>query len=161
VVEDGEIIGIDSDLQCVSFARGRVREKAGGDTRIAVRQIDFGARGIPDIGKFDLITCMLGTLSHFGWGRNQSFDDLLQYVLKRMADLLTEDGILILGTWSEHACNNRDMLGIYPDSDRRRLADWTPGVSELKDRLDHAGLAILWEGTPENRLNMFAYRKGA
>jgi SAM-dependent methyltransferase len=159
VVKDGKIIGIDSDPQCISFAGGRVREKAGGDRRIDIQQIDFGAREIPDIGKFDLITCMLGTLSHFGWGRNQEFDDLLQHVLRRMADLLTEGGILILGIWSEYACKNRHMLGIYHDGDRQRLAQWTPGTSELKKRLDHAGLTFLHEDKPENRLDMFTYQK--
>jgi hypothetical protein len=81
-------------------------------------------------GEFDLITCMLGTLSHFGWDRSRTHEDRIQRALARMATLLSSKGLLFLGTWSEYACNNLNMLGIYRQGDRKRLAEWSSGAAE-------------------------------
>ena len=161
VVQGGEILGVDDDPDAVRFARGQCRDRAPGDTRIKIQQIDFAARDIPDIGgKFNLITCMLGTLSHFGWDKNTSFEDTLQLVLGRFAGLLSREGLLVLGNWSQNAKNKQELLSIYRTSDRRRLAAWTPDTDELKERLNIAGFVVLEQNQLiTGRLDLFVCQR--
>jgi hypothetical protein len=158
VADAGTILGVDEDFDCVRFAQFNVERQYPEDKRITIRQTDFTARGATLGGPFDLITCMLGTLSHFGWDRQQDgrrpFDDTLQTSLSRMAELLSESGLLLLGTWSEYACENLAMLDIYRESDRSRLASWTPKVDELRARLEEAGLQVVSHVQPELRLDL-------
>ncbi len=158
VVADGEIIGIDNDEECVKLAK----VKSSVDARTRILNIDFSEKEIQQLGEFDLITCMLGTMSHFGWDKNSTYSDTLQRMLERISTLLTQDGILILSIWSEHACKNLHMIDIYRKSDRQRLAEWTPNVTELKNRLDILTISILREIRVEPRLNIFiCKRKGS
>jgi predicted nucleotide-binding protein len=159
VVDDGQIVGIDEDPDCVRFARANLERECPDDERVSIERHDFLA---PDIGVepgFDLITCMLGTIAHFGWDRPTSgapnlASDQTQLALERMAGLLAPDGLLILGSWSEEACRQRDMLRIYRASDKARLARWTPPLPELKQRLVQAGLRVTKECQPEERLDL-------
>ncbi|MGH3834494.1 MAG: TIR domain-containing protein [Pseudonocardiaceae bacterium] len=155
VVSDGEIIAIDEDYDCFRFAEASRERQCPKDHRIKMMLGDFGAAHLQFDGPFDLITCMLGTLSHFGWRRYEAkpFADMLQAALVRMASLLSDDGILILGTWSEHAKRETRMLKIYRQMDRRRLAQWTPGLEELNARLEQAGLRVTEKSQPEVRLD--------
>jgi hypothetical protein len=163
VVPQGTILGIDEDFDCVRFAQFNKDRQFPDDKRIAIQQADFTATSTTLGGApFDLITCMLGTLSHFGWDRRSSrapFSDTLQSSLSRMAELLTESGLLLLGTWSKYACQNLAMLGIYRESDRSRLARWTPEVDELQTRLEEAGLQITSHVQPELRLDLLVCRR--
>lgn len=155
VVSDGEIIAIDEDYDCFRFADASRERQCPKDHRIKMTLGDFGAAQLQFDGPFDLITCMLGTLSHFGWQRDAAkpFADLLQAALVRMVSLLSDDGLLILGTWSGHAKRKMSMLKIYRQMDRRRLAQWTPGRDELNERLTQAGLRVTEESQPEVRLD--------
>lgn len=154
VTPTGKILGVDEDYDCVRFAQANIERKCPDEKRIEVLQRDFVAREVGIRGKFDLITCMLGTLSHFGWDRSRTYDDCIQRALVRMAALLSDEGLLFLGTWSEYACKNRNMLGIYRQGDRERIADWTPGATELEDRLRAAGLKVVGQVQPEMRLDL-------
>jgi SAM-dependent methyltransferase len=163
---DGVVIGIDDDSDCLRFARANVAVKCRNDARVQIKKCDFAATQLTNVdGRFDLITCMLGTLSHFGRGRGRPpiapSGDLLQRTLERLAGLLTPDGLLILGTWSEHACDTREMLGIYKESDRQRLAEWTPTAAELTTRLRAARLEVIEEAQPEVRLDLHVCRPAA
>ncbi len=159
----GRIVGIDDDPDCVRFAKSNVAQKANGDPRIEIKLEDFTASDLNFRDNFDLITCMLGTLSHLGREKtraiNGAFDDRLQRSLARMASLLRSDGLLILGTWSEHACATRHMLSIYRDIERQRLAEWTPNVKELRLRLRQAGLEVVEEAHPDIRLDFTVCRR--
>jgi hypothetical protein len=62
--------------------------------------------------------------------------------------------LLFLGTWSEYACKNRKMLGIYSQVDRERLAEWSPTTAELEKRLTAVGLKIVERVQPELRLDL-------
>ena len=154
IEEGGRIVGVDNNQTCVSFAKSRVREMANDELRIHIIKQDFLKLRSLDIGKFDLITVMLGTLSHFGYDKNDRHDDTLQHALENMADLLSEDGILVLSNWSEQACATRDMLGIYDDAERACLASWTANTWELDERLHRVGLSILKEIPVEDRLKI-------
>jgi SAM-dependent methyltransferase len=160
---EGHVIGIDDDPDCIRFAKSNVQQKAGDDPRIEIRLEDFTASDLNLRDNFDLITCMLGTLSHLGREKTRAigglFSDRLQQSLERMASLLRNDGLLILGTWSEHACATRHMLSIYRDIERQRLAEWTPNAKELRLRLRQAGLEIVEEAHPDIRLDFTACRR--
>ncbi len=163
--EHGSVIGIDDDMDCLRYAVPNVAKQCGNDPRIAIQKVDFTAPDMTLRGRNDLITCMLGTLSHFARGRDRSWmassskSDLLQRTIERMAALLAEGGLLILSTWSEIACASGHMLGIYRESERRRLADWTPAISELHERLVRAGLDIVEYAQPEVRLDLTVCRR--
>ena len=154
VTLNGKILGVDEDYDCIRFAQANVERKCPDEKRIEISQRDFVAREAGIRGKFDLITCMLGTLSHFGWDRSRSYEDRLQKALTRMATLLNDKGLLFLGTWSEYACKNRKMLGIYSQGDRERLAEWSPDAAELEKRLTAAGLKVVERVQPELRLDL-------
>ncbi|MGH8603796.1 MAG: class I SAM-dependent methyltransferase, partial [Gammaproteobacteria bacterium] len=154
VTPTGRVIGVDEDYDCVRFAQANIERKCPDEKRIEILQCDFVARALGIKGEFDLITCMLGTLSHFGWDRSRTYEDCIQRALARMATLLTDEGLLFLGTWSEYACKNYNMLGIYRQEDRQRLAEWTPSTAELEDRLRSVGLRIIGQVQPELRLDL-------
>ncbi len=154
VTQTGKILGVDEDYDCVRFAQANIEQKCPDEERIEISQCDFVAREVGIKGEFDLITCMLGTLSHFGWDRSRTYEDSIQRALARMASLLSGEGLLFLGTWSEYACKNRNMLGIYRQGDRARLAEWTPRATELEDRLRSVGLNVVGQVQPEMRLDL-------
>jgi hypothetical protein len=154
VTPTGKMLGVDEDYDCVRFAQANIERKCPDEERIEILQCDFVAREVGIKGEFDLITCMLGTLSHFGWDRSRTYEDCIQRALARMATLLSGEGLLFLGTWSEYACKNRNMLGIYRQEDRQRLAEWTPSPAELEGRLRSAGLRVVGQVQPELRLDL-------
>lgn len=156
-VPSGELIGIDDDPDCVRFAQASLERRFPGDERIRIEHVDFSSDRLPR-GDFDLVTCMLGTLSHFGWDRKLSRNDNLQSIIQRMREILADDGVLLLGTWSQFARDQRRLLGIYQDSDRERLARWTPPVDELHDRLRQARFEIELFEKPEARLDLTVCR---
>ncbi|MGE0812976.1 MAG: TIR domain-containing protein [Vicinamibacterales bacterium] len=162
---DGSVVGIDEDVDCVRFASANVRQRCEGDPRVHIQKADVTASTFDQPGPFDLVTCMLGTPSHFGRGRDRSGAadpaDLLQQTIHRMAGLLAEDGLLILSTWSAHACDLRNMLSIYRDGDRARLAEWTPPIAELRARLRRANLEIVETAQPDPRLDLTVCRPAA
>lgn len=159
VAPNGKILGVDEDYDCVRFAQANVEQKCPNEKRIEISQCDFVAREVGIRGEFDLITCMLGTLSHFGWDRTRNHEDRLQRALERMASLLNDKGLLFLGTWSEYACKNRKMLGIYSPADRERLAEWSPSTAELEKRLKSVGLDVVEWVQPELRLDLMWCRR--
>ncbi len=154
VIPKGVIIGLDSDEDCVAFARANVGHKALGEKRIVIKEGDFLSPMVELGGNFDLITCMLGTLSHFGWD-----DNVLKAALRRMSTELSSTGVLILSNWSAEACEKRDLLEIYNNSDRKNLADWTPTLVKLKVYLQEVGLALTQEIQPDPRLNILVCRR--
>jgi SAM-dependent methyltransferase len=159
IVEKGYILGVDEDADCIKFSSQRVREKTGSDPRIHLRLLDFTRDELPGGGGFDLITCMLGTVSHFGWNRSDRFDDVLQHSLCRMSRLLTPNGFLVVSCWSEHACSHQRMLSIYRPQDTHRLTAWTPGREELQRRIATAGLEVVEDSQLELRLNLYVCRR--
>ncbi len=161
VAPAGTILGIDNDMDAVRFARRNVKTECGDDSRVRIERIDFCSEHPGLEEGFDLITCMLGTLLHFVRDSSGSspYDDPLQHALNRFASLLTPNGMLFLGIWSEKACRELRLLSIYTDADKRRLAKWTPSSAELEQRLEEAGLEM--ERSPAgDRMDVYrAWRK--
>ena len=73
-----------------------------------------------------------------------------------MRDLLEPGGLVIIGNWSDTAVADDGMLlAIYGDRERRRLAQDTALKSELRARLDKAGLQTVEEMTPDPRIDIY------
>lgn len=156
VADDGRIVGIDDNLESVLFARAELRKRHPDDLRISVLLQEFGAdRTRPEGAPFDLITCMMSTVSHFGWDRNDDFDDTLQRNLEGMVSLLTDEGMLLFSCWSPQALLDGNLLSIYHDSDVARLAEWTPPTEELARRLKRLGFRSFAHEQPDPRLDLW------
>lgn len=157
VAPDGDIIGIDNDVDCVRFARWNVDQECRGDTRIRIEHRDFCADELDPKGPFALITCMLGTLLHFAAEHNGGppYTDPLQRALERFAALLSGDGVLFLSVWSKNVSDGLGVLSIYSEEDKQRLVAWTSTRDELQSRLRAAGLEF---GPPlelEDRMDLY------
>ena len=156
VAPTGRILGLDENPECVLYTLGKIESICPDDPRLSVIRRDFTAPALHlDDAPFDLITCMMSTMSHFDQDRRDDFADELQAVLRRMAGLLDENGLLIFSTWSEAACTDGAFLSIYQDEDRRRLADWTPPARKMAERLARAGFRRHTLMHPDPRLNLW------
>lgn len=154
----GRIIGIDNDADCIEFARAQKDRKTKGN-KIDILEVDFTSSYFPNLGKFDLITCMLGTISHFGWDSPRK---TLELTLQRMHDLLDDNGILIICGWSDHALESSKFLNIYNQQDKDRLIAWTPKSSRLKELFSLAGLSFVEDPLqPHDCLDVYILTKNA
>jgi SAM-dependent methyltransferase len=161
VRKDGVIYGIDNDEDCISFSRALVIERAKNDQRIQILQVDFLAQLPINLKSFDLITCMLGTISHFGLDKKSNFTGRLQNAIDKIVSILNPDGVAIIGTWSDYARTNHTMLSIYRKEDINRLAEWTPSSKEIRDRLERAGLEIITDSQPDQRLEVLFCKRAS
>ncbi len=157
----GALTGIDNDPDAVRFARWNVRQECGEDDRITIERMDFCAPDCQLEGSFDLITCMLGTLLHFGRNRQEAlpYHDALQRAIERFAALLSEDGSLFFSVWSDAACRDLDLLSIYSQDDMERLAEWNPSRRELQERLRLGGLRFGQPYSLAGRLDLYHCRR--
>jgi SAM-dependent methyltransferase len=138
-----KIYGIDTNSICIAYC-DHIKE-AKNCPNITYHQSDFLVDGniLPHSlskVKFELITCMLGTISHFGWNKKwplTSNDDLQKAIL-RMKNLLSDNGILFISNWTEKGLRS-DMLSIYSQLDRNMLSSFTESTAVLVARLKKAG----------------------
>jgi SAM-dependent methyltransferase len=156
VEPDGEIVGIDSDMDCIHYARWNIQCAVQNDPRLHIERVDFCAEHSKLAGPFDLITCMLGTVIHFRrLGAVPPYDDPFQRALEKFGELLRKDGMLFLSLWTEAACRDLKMLSIYSKDEKRRLAEWTPSAAELQERLTAAGLSFEPPYQLERRMELY------
>lgn len=157
VRSDGRIIGLDSDIDSVRFARSRVMQEVGPTDRIRIELGDFCDADLRFDSRFDLITCMLGTLCHFGVQRSKElpYEDVLQAALERLERLLEDQGFLFFTVWSEEACRERRLLSIYTDAEADQVIAWTPARAEMNARLRRAGLSFQGPYRLEERLDLY------
>ncbi len=162
--EETIIYGIDSDPDCIDFTKLKLKiyKKLGRKTdNIFVLQKDILNPQLSiDFDNLNLITCMLGTLSHFGWDirNDDNYNDDLQYALIKMKSLLSDSGQLILSNWSEIGLATK-MLSIYSDTDRKLLRSGTVSKSELKKRLLELNLQFKIAQTKDRKLDIFICTK--
>lgn len=103
---------------------------------------DFLSEDFYAAEEFELITCMMGTISYFGHGeRNNGVGSVLVGALRKIYSFLSPGGLAVLSIWSHSARDAMDLVNIYTESDKRRLAAWTPGTRALIDELGLAGFA--------------------
>jgi SAM-dependent methyltransferase len=136
----GEILGIDLDPDCVFHSAQRVKEKAIDPGRIRIDEIDFLSDAVLLHGQFDIITIMLGTVSHFPSSRDGTLDDALQIAADHCARMLAEGGLLIVGTWTSVALRSGHLLSMYEHDTPSLLMSWTPTEEALVAHCRRAGL---------------------
>ncbi len=135
------ILGIDADPECIAYtnAKKKIEENNKPDNRILFQKSDFLVDDKDLSGKkFDLITCMLGTISHFGWekpSKSKFKNDDLQMAIKKMKSLLSSNGLLVISNWTEIGLDS-NMLEIYSETDRKNLRQFTEEDTKLKKRLE-------------------------
>jgi SAM-dependent methyltransferase len=152
VTPKGSILGLDIDEDSVAFSRGKV--EAVQDDRIRIEEGDFLSPTLKLGGHFDLITCMLGTLSHFGGWENG-----LRAALQRMRAEVSPTGLVVLSNWSAKAVGKWDFLEIYNPSDRQRLALDTPELTPLGQYLTEVGLELVRDTIqPDQRIDLLICR---
>ncbi|MET0752868.1 MAG: class I SAM-dependent methyltransferase, partial [Pyrinomonadaceae bacterium] len=146
--EKGYSIGIDNDIDCVELVESKIKDipKAAFNRKIEALKIDIIHDEYRLKSKnFDLITCMMGTISHLGYDISE---DYIQKALDRMSNLLSENGLLIISNWSDIALEKykryeTPFLSIYNDHDNERLYDWTPNAVKLEEKLKKSDLEIV------------------
>jgi SAM-dependent methyltransferase len=153
----GDIMAIDNDPDCVRFSQEKVQREGGNDARIKIKCHDFQSSELPFERKFDLITCMMGTLSHFehaGWSPPHS-EDALQRAIENFARLLDDDGVLFFTVWTEKSCRELRLLGIYSEADKQRLARWSISRQEMKSRLEAVGFHVSTPLLLHDRMDLY------
>jgi SAM-dependent methyltransferase len=159
-------IGVDNDPECVRRSVHNLRGAhlaPAGEPPAAVVEADVLAPDL-DLGdRFDLITCMMGTLSHLVSERGpfEGRGRALGQVLRRLRALLTlePDGLLCLGVWTDTAVQCADFLGIYSPAGLAALAAWSPTEAELRRSLTTVGLTVISAEEVGGRLRVYFCRR--
>lgn len=132
-----KVFALDEDKDCIDFMHQKL-EMMGLRAQIKPVGGDFIRDEIPEVtnGGFDLVTCMLGTVSHFGGG------DGVHAAVANMRKAMAPGGRLLIGSWSDHAVRSRSLLSIYSDRDKQHLSGQTPSQAELRALLEGAGFSV-------------------
>jgi len=161
-----QVYAIDSDGDCIKRAQEKVaiyqarhdNDAEKYDFRLEYEDFILWIQNLPDAERFDLITCMFGTLSHFGVPSRKKPKGYIEDALNLMASRLTAGGLLLIGNWAPHAIRGGKFLDIYTPSDAMLLAHWTPSRDEMEELLRGAGLTTRYT-TILNRLDVYASHK--
>jgi hypothetical protein len=83
---------------------------------------------------YNLITCMLGTVSHFGLNNRKMWNvrSGFYHGLKNMLDMLDIGGLLIFSVWNRAALAKGSFLDIYTNAQRKRLTPNNPDEARIK-----------------------------
>jgi predicted nucleotide-binding protein len=152
-------VGVDSDRDCTEHCR-RVFTNPEGSEEVQIVDADIRALNglVPE--RFEVITCMMGTLCHLRRlpSSRGDFEDPWQDGLQSLAARLADGGDAFVGIWNTENRSGgsaRSILGIYPDRSREILLDQSPSVDEFEQRLTQAGLRLLSRRLVRNRLHAF------
>lgn len=153
------ILGIDADADCIEFCNIQKQKfaKSLNTKNILFSHTDVLYDNISNT-KFDLVTCMLGTISHFGWNKNINFEDDLQLTLKKISLSLNSKGTLIIGNWTDFGLSG-NILEIYNDFDRTRLRNFTEKTETLIKRLEFYFNLIEVIRTKDNNIDIIICEK--
>lgn len=157
------IYGFDSDPDCIKYisVKNKILKSVGKARKnLSVLKKDFLLDNIKEeFEAFDLITCMLGTLSHFGWNLKDNFKDDLQKALEVMSSILSDKGVIILSNWSQIGIQRDNLLSIYSQNDNRLLKEGTESRSRLIKRLQKLSLEYEILHDDQRRLDIFFCKK--
>jgi hypothetical protein len=161
VVPGGAILGIDVNPTCVEFARWQLSQRQPTSHQVNVQPYDFLSSAAPPFHmQFDFLTCMMGTVAHFGCRRHPSAEkDSLRIALRKVHDLLSDDGIAFVSRWTDSACRSRSLLDMYQNYDRERLALWNPNLEEFRKAAEQTGLWMARPRALDGRLELLILSK--
>lgn len=161
---ESELFGLDRDDDCVNFANNilRIAQQKGQiapQRKVSITHGDICWKEhefpFPNV-HFDLVTCMLGTISYFGYDR-----EVLETVFGRFYELLKVDGQLLFSNWTTVACDNhgKKLLDVFTPNDKEKLASWTPSDPQVREILNKVGFELLGVSGVGGRLSLYNCRK--
>lgn len=160
--EKGRCVAIDSDSDCIDMMH-RKKQSNRIESYVEIRLGDI-RRGedLPN-EKFDLVTCMMGTLCHLTRnGGSEPFEDEWQTGLQNVAKLLASDGDAFIAVWSKRApCDargERRLLDIYEPRSNNLLYERTPPISELERRVAQANMKVVKSDPLKGKLRVLHLR---
>jgi SAM-dependent methyltransferase len=119
--------GVDLELEAIRYARSSGRDPlplaVGDATRLPFRD-----------GVFDLVTCMMGTLSHLR-------PDQLPLAFAEVVRVLRPSGHLICSTW-DPAARNLDFLAMYTEQQKEILRHNLCTRERLAEEVARSGLTV-------------------
>ena len=152
---ESDILGIDIDADCVAFSKGRCLSLQSPPPPIDIQQIDLMDVSESAIGRFDLITMMMGTVSHFGYEMGR-----IEKAARCIYSVANNDGLVVVSAWTPEAAKQRRLIeNLYRDSDVPRLSEWSPAPTDLKLAFENAGLRFVDAKPVGWRLNVFLFAK--
>jgi SAM-dependent methyltransferase len=157
LLSNSATLGIDVDEECIEYCNiqreKRIKENPTHHQRTLFKKMNFLYEKI-DSRKFGLITCMLGTISHFGWNKTDiDFNDDLQKAIEKMKSLLSTQGLLIISNWTEIGLDSQ-ILSIYNNSDQQKLRKFTDSTETLIERLSKHFSNIIIETTNDAKIDV-------
>jgi predicted nucleotide-binding protein/SAM-dependent methyltransferase len=157
IKSDGQIVGVDSDRDCINLLRSR-KENNELDSRAEIVSGDLRRREELPPEKFEIVTCMMGTLCHLERRVNgkAGFEDEWQIGLENLAHLLADDGDAFIAVWDRRVCKKppEPLLSIYSPKAAELLCEQTPSMDELRKRLKQAGLELIQQKVINGRLRV-------
>jgi SAM-dependent methyltransferase len=161
VRKSGTSVGIDIDPDCVQLVELKLESSELGSSE--VKEGDIRRRDELPTTRFDIVTCMMGTLCHLGRSAVDSggrYGDEWQTGLENISSLLAEDGDAFLAVWDAGACKRaKTVLDIYDQRSSAILCRQSPTRAELQARLKQAGLGIEREKPIKGRLRVLHVRQ--
>jgi SAM-dependent methyltransferase len=156
-----ESVGVDYDPDCIAHCKRAHQEmlRNGG-----FRIVDADIRNSDSLPseRFDIITCMMGTLCHLRRASERHpYDDPWQAGLENLASRLTEDGDAFVAIWNAGTVaggNGSMLLSIYPRRSNEILLKQSPPPEEFESRLEQAKLKSVAHALIEQRLHVYHLR---
>ena len=126
-----DIVGIDFDRECTKVAEHETKAKSLSNIRHECEDIiNYNGNG-----KFDIITCMMGTISHIAEQGN------LEKFMNKLEDLTDKGGLIYISAWNR-AERERTFLSIYTEYEKKRLAENSPSCEELEKLFEEYNFKI-------------------
>lgn len=116
-----------------------------------------------NISKYDLITCMVSTISHFNKidrFKKFNFETGLVKGLENIGYLLNEDGIMVVSTWSNFDILRNKEIDLYDDKAIDYLEKHTPTIDEIMEILNRKDKKFINEKQLDNdKFDIYIIRK--
>ncbi|KEK22334.1 class I SAM-dependent methyltransferase [Bacillus gaemokensis] len=121
-----EVTGIDISKEALSVASSNII-KEGISDRVNLFQMDATELDFPE-NSFDLITCMMGTISHVNPDKYEQF-------LKKVKYLLKPRGFVIISSWDSD-CSFTKFLSFYNEQEKIKLKNNSMPAEKFKSLMD-------------------------
>jgi len=151
-------VGVDYDADCIAHCKREHRAMLQ-DGRC--RFLDADLRNVDSLPseRFDVVTCMMGTLCHLRRSTDLTpYEDPWQVGLENLAGKLTDDGDAFVAIWNTGTsvgANGSPLLSIYPRRSNEILLKQSPSPEEFEGRLEQARLKVVSHGLIEQRLHVY------
>lgn len=154
-------VGVDYDSDCIAHCK-RVHRELLQNNRFRIVDADLRYSDSLPGERFDLVTCMMGTLCHLRMGQVRGpYDDAWQLGLENLAGRLAEGGDAFVAVWNTGTSvgnNGSPLLSIYPRRTNEILLRQSPSPEEFEGRLEQAKLRAVSHGLIEQRLHVYHLR---